>query len=246
MRSEDVAEPTSDKLVIAVAANDHAKRQFAVTGPLMESYAKRCGADFVVVDDDRYPEWPMWNKYRIGEWLRHYDQTLYMDCDVIVKPDAPSIFAEVPKDRFCVYDEMPDTTRQWCEDRWNDLRVDSPHLPERKIFRGYQAGVMLIPRVHADIYDPPEQFLGREWVGDQLLMSWNLERRPDAVFELDWRWNTVFIAPEFWERLPDSYMIHCAGAGPAEYRVELLQRIAAGNLEYFAPPPGGHLPRWKH
>ncbi len=41
-------------------------------------------------------------------WVaEHYRQTLYLDCDVIVRRDAPNVFELVPETHWGVVDELP-------------------------------------------------------------------------------------------------------------------------------------------
>ena len=60
-------------------------------------------------------------------------------------------------------------------------------------------------------------------------------------FELvDWRYNLEFIDFEFWSKIEDAYFVHVNGCRPIHYRVDLLERIAQGNYEYFPQPEIDH------
>ncbi len=71
--------------------------QSKITGPLAEAYARRVGADFILLAGDASPGWQMGNKYRFTEVARRYELSVLVDCDVVIRPNAPNIFERVPR-----------------------------------------------------------------------------------------------------------------------------------------------------
>lgn len=67
-------------------------------------YAEQVNADLIISDELHYPlkinepkyaASPAWSeKMRIGDLLQDYDRVLYLDSDIVVKPDARDVFAE--------------------------------------------------------------------------------------------------------------------------------------------------------
>ena len=72
---------------------------FEIVKPSWVAYAGKCKADLVVVDDyvDRASlggRAPMWQKLLVVNlpMLRKYEQVLFLDVDILINPDSPSIF----------------------------------------------------------------------------------------------------------------------------------------------------------
>ena len=97
-----------------IPANDDAQQLLDVTRHSIQKYAEKCGADYIELKDDQHPTWPMANKYRVYNVSSVYDKTLYLDCDVMIKDDAPNLFELTPDDKFCVLEEISD----WENRRW--------------------------------------------------------------------------------------------------------------------------------
>lgn len=102
-------EPKKKRLVISLATEWHRSR-LEYTEERMRLYAERCDADFHLIEDDAYPAFPMANKWRIVRLAEKYDEVLYVDSDVLIRRDAPSIFEcdEVranPDAEFFAFDE---------------------------------------------------------------------------------------------------------------------------------------------
>ena len=95
------------RLVVTLSVGK--RSHFAVTQLPMEAYARRVGADFVVVDSLAHPSLAGWNDtLRSGAnshflklpmlqyYLRRYGRLLFVDDDVLLSPRAPDVFAAVP------------------------------------------------------------------------------------------------------------------------------------------------------
>ena len=245
---EPVPPRSSERAVVVVVANREAAEQFAFTGPRMEAYARRCGADFRVIRGNHCRGWPMANKWRAAAFFAEYDRTLYLDVDVIVSPDAPDIFAEVPEHRIAVFDEYDDTkdnlAHDWIQeesDQVSDL-VGWPRMRRTWLLNG---GVMLFPRWAAGLYGPPPGKFRRIWCLDQTLLTMHLDRFGIRPHLLDQKWNHGFIADNFWQDAPAAHFVHLNGSRPHEYRMWLLDRMCRGNWDRADPPTNaGWIPRW--
>lgn len=233
-------EPTSTRAIVT-AATGRAVDYFTITKPLIEAYAKRCGADLHILSDEQFPEWPMGNKWRVRQIAKQYNKTLWLDADILVKPDAPNIF-EVTRDRFCAQDEMPyrpDPDKIKDESR----RVAAEQgLRIKNVDWQPNGGVLVIPRKEVDRYRPPERPATRYWCLDQHWLAICLPKQEAEI--LDDRWNWAFIRPDFWEGLSSAYFIHVNGSKPVRYRMELLRRLINGNYEQIDPPKGEWQPAW--
>lgn len=114
-----------------------------VSSPYALAYARRTGADYTlwVADNhggQRGPK-PHFVKSILDHYTRHYDQVLWLDADVIARPDAPDIFAEVPVSHFGA----------WCDEG----RINADSTPPHPMYRhGYfNSGVMVCPRAFSGL-----------------------------------------------------------------------------------------------
>ncbi|MCG7549949.1 glycosyltransferase [Pseudoalteromonas sp. Of7M-16] len=98
------------KAIFTLAIGDNPMYQAALKS--FELYADRVGADLIVskslhykidIAEPAYHASPAWTeKLRIGELLKEYDRVLYLDSDVLIKPNAKDLFELYP-DRDTTY-----------------------------------------------------------------------------------------------------------------------------------------------
>ncbi len=242
--------PNAENLVIAVVGGQECEAEFALTGPLMRDYAKRIGADFVSLHGDQLPEFPLANKFRIFPYLKAYKRTLYLDCDVVVKPDAPSIFDAVPVGRFAGWNEwphIPNSTDKELIQIESDEFCDSQRQPNIERTTVINGGVMLFDTRQAECYRPPSMPMPTRWCADQHAITTWLTRTGHEPFWLGDEWHHSYIADWFWdrERFEQAHFIHLHGSRPHSHRMELLQRTVAGNYSQIEPDmTADWLPRW--
>jgi len=245
--SDPVPEPKSDKLIIAVAGGQPSEEQFEITGPLMREYAGRCGADFVALKGDQCKDWSMANKYRIHPFVKAYQRTLYLDCDVIVKRSAPSIFDHTAGSQFAAWDEYEHVRRNLSGDwiqRESDEFCHSQGLPTAKRTTMVNGGLMLFDKSVADSYTIPQSPIADHWCSDQHCVTVWLQTRGIAPQWLEDRWHHSYVAPWFWDcdKLESAHIIHANGSRPHSYRLELLQRLADGNYDRIDTPGADYVP----
>jgi len=105
LRAACPSSPSKVLVTLSIGKRSH----FGVLRVPMEAYARRIGAEFVVVDSASHPSLARWNatlhaganshflKLPLLQWfLQHYDRVLFLDDDVLVAPYAPDLFAAVP------------------------------------------------------------------------------------------------------------------------------------------------------
>lgn len=96
------------RCIFTVAVGKEMKWLFSITHPFMREYARKCNADFVIVDDNwrKDSEHPCLLKQAVNSFWYRYDRVLYVDSDILIKPNAPNIFEEVPIGFLGVFDEF--------------------------------------------------------------------------------------------------------------------------------------------
>ena len=239
--SDKLPKKCSSLSVCTIPANQIALDQLEITRENIVNYAKRCGADYIELSGDQCPDYPMYNKYRLHQVTSVYEKTLYLDCDVVVKEDAPDIFQMTQDDKLYAYNQQKIIEE-------NDMFGDTNHGTEmfnekeqvREFFNLEQhkyiqpnGGVLVIPKSLCDLYKQPDRPYPKMWCFDQHFLSCNLG---DNLGELEKEFNWEYIRYDFWNGLEESYFIHADGSRPLEYRLELLKRLVDKNYSFFKPP----------
>ena len=79
--------------------DDYAPAITALTYPLLERYAHKIGADFQIIDERWYPDWPVvYENLQIYRRGRGNDWNLYIDSDALVHPDLFDITEVLSRD----------------------------------------------------------------------------------------------------------------------------------------------------
>jgi hypothetical protein len=93
------------KKLIAVLCTDEwqpAIRQY--TFPLFKHYAKKINADFLVINDRKFPpHYPLcYERFQLYEISKGYDWIIQFDADVLLHPDTPDFTRHISKDTVVV------------------------------------------------------------------------------------------------------------------------------------------------
>jgi lipopolysaccharide biosynthesis glycosyltransferase len=203
------------------------------TMPLMQAYAARIGADFVHELSERKRKYPLFGKFCVGKLLEKYDRILFLDCDILVRPDAPDIFAIVPDHRFAALNEG-----SWCNAEELMARQErleraaqafSLPLNDFDMTRHYfNGGVFLACREHQYLFNmPSEHPFMSEVTAEQNVLNLRLRaggyptyNLPSCFNAMPWRWSARYV--------DDNWFIHYAGMKSSER----AQRIAE-DLRYL-------------
>lgn len=233
---DHVPEPTSDRLVLHIGTGEKCGKELEITRPMAESYARRCGADYLCVRDKHHHRWPMASKWRAATFAARYRQTLFVDTDVVIRSDAPDLFEAVPPGAWGCVDELPSFNpphevfargRSICRTQG----VDMP--PVRRTLNG---GLILIPGESAELYRPPEKPWPNDWILDQLWLTVTLERESADVVWLPTEHYAGFIDRDFWNTWQVRPFVHFNGCGHHCTRLELMRLWRAGKYRRQEPP----------
>lgn len=114
--------------IVSAAFGAEYERMSKATFPSHLEYARRIGAECHLLKCRKFvaPVTPHWEKLQIADLLGTYDRLIWLDADVFVRPNAPSLFEIVPDGSFGDYDksttgyrDYPEYFRLW---RWCPLR----------------------------------------------------------------------------------------------------------------------------
>lgn len=85
---------TERRAIYTIAVGDAVKPLADLTLPRMQSYARECGAEFIVVDQwDSEKDTPHFAKFDIIQQAKHqFDRMLFLDADVLILKGTASIF----------------------------------------------------------------------------------------------------------------------------------------------------------
>lgn len=89
------------KTLYTLNLNDYAPEVVRTTYPLLKHYAKKIGAEFVVISERRFPDWPLtYEKLQVGALAveRGDEWSIFLDSDALVHPDTPDWTNFIPKD----------------------------------------------------------------------------------------------------------------------------------------------------
>ena len=78
------------RTIYSLCVDDYAPRIRQLTMPLMKAYAKKIGADFVMITDRKHPEWPVTiEKFRVAELAKQRgdDWAMFFDADTLISPE---------------------------------------------------------------------------------------------------------------------------------------------------------------
>jgi hypothetical protein len=92
------------KTIYTLNVGDYAPEVCSLTYPLMRAYARKIGADFHVIRERRFPDWPIvYEKLQIYELGRAHgnDWNIYIDSDALVSPEMFDITEHLHKDTVC-------------------------------------------------------------------------------------------------------------------------------------------------
>jgi lipopolysaccharide biosynthesis glycosyltransferase len=206
-----------------------------ISHPLLKKYANKIRADFIVIRD-KIVNNIYFCKFKIRELFEKYDRILFIDSDILVRPDCPDLFEIVPEDCFGIYNECPDldrtisaynTINQWMKQtmayygynfRWNISRSVEKRTPY------YNTGVMVISKIHKDLFKLPNPIIQKGIFGknisdhtEQSYLNCRILDTNTKVFDLTYKFNRLTKMETIKESYLDSYIIHYAGVKHDRY-----------------------------
>ena len=151
----------SKNLVLTVAIGDFHSALEKVTGPTVEAYAKKIGADYLCIRKHKLAKtYMIWERFlRMKELLSDYSRVLSIDVDAIIRPDCPSLFDIVPENEMGMFNEGLLTTlaekehqRKAMEKAFEEYERPFPVDYDGRFYNG---GIMLAPKRLQWVYESP-------------------------------------------------------------------------------------------
>lgn len=179
--------------VFTVAVGDTGRQLHECSGPSQREYARRIGAEYVVIDRPSMA-YPLGEKWHLSRLATHFDRSIYFDADVIVRPKACSLFKLVPRGRVGLFDELPFTPdASWIVREFGQIAAEQgwapPAAPPREY---YNTGLVVFDREHAGIWSPPERAFTPLFCAEQHMVNLRVAAAGHRVHGLNrkqhWQW----------------------------------------------------------
>ncbi len=220
------------KALVTLAVGDFYTQMGEITHPLMQSYAARCGVDFIVIDDrkvnEQYGLDERYEKFQLFDIIDHYDQVVFIDTDILISPEAPSLFELVPTDRFAAASE------DGFSKAGRDTRVTQEILgPVEWNNLYFNSGVMVFGKQFKEVFEPSRESL-KLWstgefrekevnlLNDQPYLNHRLNELGIPLLDLGYKFNHTRVVTDTKSRFR-SHMIHYAGPSGHRYGSRLAQ-----------------------
>jgi ADP-heptose:LPS heptosyltransferase len=201
--------------IVTIVKGDKYNEIWKRTESFFIDYADKCDSELIVlqgVEGYEYPS-PHWIKFGVYQLLRQYDRIAFIDADIIIRPDTPSLFDIVPEDQFGIFNEGEYTPRAMCIHE-----VRKVFDVDIKNWNGtdyYNTGVMVFSKQHRYLFKITEEIKPlRNAFGEQTYINMKLMANNVKIFPLPFKYNRMSIMDRItgMTRL-DSYIIHYAGDG---------------------------------
>jgi hypothetical protein len=224
-------------LVLTLAIGDEYQRMAKLTHPAMKRYAERVGAEFLVIDRPAIATTtPHWEKFQIADLLDRYERICYLDTDILVRDDCPSLFDEVPTGQLGMFNEAPFT------DRSKELMIDICRQYGVTLAewdgKYYNSGVIVASRCHQELFRKPEKEVFSFY--EQSYLNMVIAQGAVPMHELHYRFNRMVCMDRVTgEDRHASYVIHYAGALNS-VSLDGLLRVIHGDIDRLAQADGDH------
>ncbi len=194
--------------IVTIAIGETYEAIARMTHPSLKAYAERVGAEFVVIDERLVSETtPHYEKFQLRDLLNRYERIIYLDTDIIVREDCPNLFDVVKPNMIGLFDEGR------IMDRTAAMRLICMEMQEEiKKWQGeyYNTGVMVISRIHKDLFKKPEKETNNFY--EQSYLNLRIIKDEYKVHSLDYRFNRMnCMDAETGEHRLKSFVVHYAG-----------------------------------
>lgn len=205
------------KAIVTVVNGEKYEKIWGRTEPFFLRYAQRCDAELIVfknAENIPMPS-PHWIKFGVYELLKkEFDRVAFIDADVIIRDDCPSLFDVVPEDQFGIFNEGEYTPRSMCI---REVRkVFNVDLKNWDGVTYYNTGVWVVSKKDRFVFKIMEEIKPlRNAFGEQTYLNMKIMANPQVkVFNLPYKFNRMSIMDRItgMTRL-DSYIVHYAGDG---------------------------------
>jgi len=201
------------KAILTIVCGDkYQKEVWPRVEPFFINYADKCDAELIVLNDASRVPSPHWLKFAMYDLLRkEFDRILFLDSDIIIRDDTPSLFDIVPEDCVGIFNEGYYTPRSVCLHEVKAVyNVDLPGWNGKDYFN---TGVMLVSRQHRHLFKISDQIKPlRNSFGEQTYLNMRLIQSKQNIYHLDYDFNRMCVMDKITGKTRlSSYIVHYAG-----------------------------------
>ena len=204
------------KKLIVTRADNNIKEMTNITHLSLKKYAKKCDADFKVLDDSTCSESVAYLMYRIlkiYDLFEDYDRILHLDSDMLVKNNCPNLFDIVPVSAIgCVYEDKGSRK----EDRRNRIKRVQQERKDVGWTKGYlNAAVTLFSKMHRNIFNLEFDKVWKDIGYEGVELGYQIHKNGYEIHELPCEFNFMSMFAESWCKKDkfDAFILHYAGRG---------------------------------
>ena len=222
-------------LLVTTRADAVCANWVELTHPIIRRYAERIGADFIDCEEavggigNGVYQYRIMKHYDLHE---EYDRILHLDTDMLLTPNCPNLFEEVPYDHIAsIYEDigsrqpqrvqcMLNAQQQFGDIGWREKYINT--------------GVFVTSEVHRDIYQKIDGKYFVDWGTDDIHIGYLINKYGYKVKELSYHYNHMTMFSEEWNNSPcrfDSHIIHYAGRGVFD-PLEATDKLHQAKLDY--------------
>ena len=184
-----------------------------LTLPSIKEYAKKIGADFHIINERKFRHnIPVgYEKLQLKDYLNEYHRILYIDTDIIVRPDTPDLFKWVPEGWFGAFNEG-----EWMIERFKaldgackELGLSAPNFKNQY----YNTGVLLFEQRHQDVFIEPPLYIDNFY--EQTYLNIMIARKLCKIRNLSSSFNRMSFMDSMKltkDHYLESHIVHYAGA----------------------------------
>ncbi|MGV3486792.1 MAG: hypothetical protein ACO1RT_20420 [Planctomycetaceae bacterium] len=221
VQAEPPLEAARDLAVITIAGGQQSLELLEITGPRMQAYAERCGADFHAITTNVHPTYPLANKFRLRSLAANYKRVLFLDVDIWVRDGAANLF-DSPSGCVWMHVDYPYlASKGWVKGE-SELAAKEQGVPPIRL-QVLNTGVVLFDREHLDLWTPPPLPAKPRHLTEQTWVEYNLARLSYPLGLLETSYNTQWWMPAFKELEPQAKFVHLANC-PHEERIYRLRK----------------------
>ena len=213
---------TGRKLVLTIAVGATYKSISKLTQPSLKAYAKRIGAEFFCINEQKISKTtPHWEKFQIHRLLDTFERIAYIDTDILIRRDCPDLFEEVPRGKLGMFNEAKFT------DRSKELMIDICKSYNVKLSgwdgKYYNSGVIIISQNHKELFKKPDMEVFSFY--EQSYLNMKIAQMGVEIHDLDYKFNRMACMDRFTgESRYASYVMHYAGYPSLEVALELIEK----------------------
>lgn len=208
---------------------EHGRQLQNLSMPRLLNYSQKCGSPLshlVIHDEMPFHEQMMLKMERMAELLSKCERVLWIDADILIRADAPSLFDIVPPYNFAAVDEAALANDDGVAFRLNHVaetcKEEGLEVPEVN-GRYFNGGLLLANSQHTHLFKPRITASHHSWC-EQSLLNARLALSRTTITSLPDCFNRfVYWGPKprrWWE---SSYFLHYAGAPSPEARTSDMQ-----------------------